>query len=150
MSVLYTSRTPKPSIDAELNAHRVSFDELLAASDFISVHVPLTPETRHLFDARSFAQTKSTAILVNASRGAVIDEAALVDALKTGRIAGAGLDVFEHEPSVHPDLVSMRERVVLSPHLGSATDSARRAMGDIAVENVLSVLAGRPPHTPVT
>jgi len=149
MRVLYHSQTPKPNLESELGALRVSFEDLLKQSDFVCVHVPLTLETRHMFDADAFAQMKSTAILVNVSRGAVVDEAALVRALRGHAIAGAGLDVFEQEPAVHPELMQLREQVVLTPHLGSATEETRMAMADIAVDNVLAVLAGKPPLTPV-
>ena len=124
--------------------------ELLAQSDFVCVHVPATTETHHIFDAAAFTRMKSTAILVNVARGAVVDEAALVAALQEGAIAGAGLDVFEHEPVVHPGLLELREHVVLAPHLGSATEDTRRAMGDKAIDNVLAVLADKPPLTPVS
>jgi len=150
MSVLYHSRTSKPDLESELDAVRVSFEQLLEQSDFVCVHVPLIPETRHLFDVDAFARMKPTAILVNAARGAVLDEVALVDALKARTIAGVGLDVFEQEPSVHPNLVKLREHVVLTPHLGSATEETRMAMADVAVDNVLAVLAGNPALTPVT
>jgi len=150
MPVLYHSRTPKPDLESELDAVRVSFKQLLEQSDFVCVHVPLTPETRHLFDADAFACMKPTAVLINATRGAVLDEAALVDALKARAIAGVGLDVFEQEPSVHPNLLELHEHVVLTPHLGSATEETRVAMADIAVRNVLAVLSSQPPLTPVT
>ena len=150
MSVLYHSRTSKPDLESELDAVRFSFEQLLEQSDFVCVHVPLVPETWHLFDADAFARMKPTAILVNAARGAVLDEVALVDALKARTIAGVGLDVFEQEPSVHPNLVKLREHVVLTPHLGSATEETRVAMANIAVRNVLAVLSSQPPLTPVT
>jgi len=150
MSILYHSRTNKQALESELGALRVSFEDLLKRSDFVSIHVPSTPETKHLFDAAAFARMKPSAILVNAARGAVVDEAALVAALKGHAIAGAGLDVFEQEPVVHPELLKLREHIVLAPHLGSATEETRRAMADIAVNNVLAVLAGKPPLTPVS
>lgn len=150
MSVLYHSRSPKPNLESELEAIRVSFEELLKQSDFICVHVPLTPDTRHMFNANAFALMKPTAILVNVARGVIIDETALVNALEAHAIAGAGLDVFEQEPIVHPGLLELREHVVLAPHLGSATENTRMAMADIAIDNVLAVLAGKPPLTPVT
>ena len=150
MPVLYHSRTSKLDLESELGAARVSFEQLLKRSDFVCVHVPLTPETRHLFDADAFARMKSTAVLVNVSRGAVVDEAALVDAINSHAIAGAGLDVFEHEPAVHSGLLKLHERVVLAPHLGSATAETRQAMATIAVDNVLAVLAGGSPITPVS
>lgn len=150
MSILYHSRSCKPNLEAELGARNVSFRDLLAQSDFVSIHVPSTTETQHLFNAEAFARMKSTAILVNVARGAVVDEAALVCALEEGLIAGAGLDVFEQEPDVHPGLLTLHEHVVLSPHLASATVETRKAMGDMAVDNVLAVLAGKPPLTPVS
>lgn len=150
MPVLYHSRARKPDLDAELQARHVSLETLLEQSDFVCIHVPLTPETYHMFNADAFARMKPTAILVNVSRGAVVDEAALVHALQHRIIAGAALDVFEHEPVLHPGLSALREHVVLAPHLGSATVETRNAMADIAVRNVLAVLSGRPPLTPVT
>ncbi|MFC2083399.1 2-hydroxyacid dehydrogenase [Candidatus Bipolaricaulota bacterium] len=149
MPVLYHSRTPKPELERELSAVRVPFGDLLERSDFVSIHVPLSPETRHMFGADSFEQMKPTAVLVNVARGAVVDETALVAALKKGAIAGAGLDVFEQEPAVHPELLKLHRHVVLAPHLGSATEETRKAMADIAVDNVLAVLAGQAPITPV-
>ena len=126
----------------------VPFAELLATSDAISLHCPLTEATRHLIDAAALAAMKPTACLVNTARGPVVDEAALAAALRSGTIACAGLDVFEHEPAVHPDLLGL-DRVVLLPHLGSATVETRTAMAELAVANVAAVLAGRPPLTPV-
>jgi len=149
MPILYRSRTRKPDLENELSAQPVSFENLLAESDFVSVHVPSTSETHHLFHAGTFAQMKPSAILINVARGAVIDEAALVQALRNQTIAGAGLDVFEQEPHIHPELLALHDRVVLAPHLGSATVETRRAMGDMAVSNVLAVLEGNPPLTPV-
>ena len=150
MPILYHSRTRKPDLEFELGAVRFSFEDLLRRSDFVSIHVPLTPDTRHMFNADAFARMKPTAILVNVARGAVVDEAALVAALNGRAIAGAGLDVFEQEPAVHPELLKLREHVVLAPHLGSATEETRRAMADIAVNNVLAVLSSQRPLTPVT
>jgi glyoxylate reductase len=128
--------------------HDVSLDELLIGSDVISIHTPLTPETTHLIDKRAFARMKRSAILVNTSRGPVVDEEALAWALKEHLISGAALDVYEREPAVHPGLLEM-ENVVLAPHIASATRETRTAMADLAVDNVLAVLAGRPPLTPV-
>ena len=150
MRILYHSRTPKPDRESELNAVQVSFEHLLEESDCVCVHVPLTPETKHMFGAAAFARMKPSAILVNVSRGGVVDEAALVSALKESAIAGAGLDVFEQEPAVHPELLKLSKQVVLTPHLGSATEETRKAMADIAVDNVLAVLSSQPPLTPVT
>lgn len=127
---------------------RVSLDELLATADIVSLHVPLTPATRHLVDRRALARMKRSAYLVNTARGPVVDEEALVWALRERLIAGAALDVYEDEPRVHPGLLDL-DNVVLAPHLGSATAETRTAMADLAVENVLAVLGGRPPLTPV-
>ncbi len=126
----------------------VSLDELLVGSDVVSIHAPLTPETRHLIDRRALARMKRSAILVNTSRGALVDEEALAWALTERLIAGAALDVYEREPVVLEALRSM-DTVVLAPHLGSATRETRTAMADLAVSNVLAVLDGRPPVTPV-
>jgi glyoxylate reductase len=127
---------------------RLGLDELLSSSDVVSLHVPLTPETRHLIDRRSILRMKRSAVIVNTSRGPVIDEAALAWALREGLVAGAALDVYEHEPAVHPDLLGL-ENVVLAPHLGSATVETRTAMADLAARNVLAVLSGGAPLTPV-
>jgi glyoxylate reductase len=129
-------------------AQRRELDDVLAASDFLSLHVPLTAETRHLIDAARLAQMKRGAVLVNTSRGAVIDTAALVDALRSGRIGAAGLDVYEDEPHVPRELRELRNTVLL-PHLGSATGTARNAMARLCVDNVIAVIGGREPPTPV-
>ena len=126
----------------------MSLDRLLVTSDVVSLHVPLTPETTHLIDRKALARMKRSSYLVNTSRGPVIDEAALAWALQQHLLAGAALDVYEHEPAVHPDLLHL-DNVLLVPHLGSATTETRTAMADLAVENVRAVLAGRPPLTPV-
>jgi glyoxylate reductase len=149
MRVLYHNRTRNEAAERELGAERVEFKKLLEESDFVCVHVPLSDETHHLFDAAAFARMKRTAILVNVARGLVVDEAALVHALEEGEIAGAGIDVYEHEPDVHPGLLRLRECVVLTPHLGSATRETRHAMAHLAVDNVLAVLRDDPPITPV-
>jgi glyoxylate reductase len=143
MSVVYSGRSKKDT-DAEF----VSFEELLARSDVVSLHCPLTPGTRHLIDAAALRAMKPGAYLVNTTRGPVVDEAALADALEAGEIAGAALDVFEKEPEVEPRLLG-RDDVVLSPHLGSATVETRTAMAVLAARNVAAVLAGRPPLTEV-
>ncbi len=126
----------------------MALQDLLGTSDVVTLHVPLTPSTRRLIDDRALSCMKRSAFLVNTSRGPVVDEAALAAALREGRITGAALDVYEHEPRVHQDLVGL-ENVVLAPHLGSATTETRTAMAALAVENVLAVLGGRPPLTPV-
>jgi glyoxylate reductase len=127
---------------------RLSLDRLLNSSDVVSLHVPLTAETRHLIDKRALTRMKRTAYLVNTSRGPVVDEAALAWALSERLIAGAALDVYEQEPAVHPDLLAL-ENVLLVPHLGSATTETRTAMANLAANNVVAVLGGRPPLTPV-
>lgn len=146
MTVLYYSRTRKHDAEKELEAHFVSLEELLRKSDFVVLCVPLTVETRHLLGPREFSLMKKDAILVNVARGPVVDEEALVAALKEGRIWGAGLDVFEHEPQVHPELLRMKN-VVLTPHIGSATWATRRRMARLAVDNVLAALRGERPPT---
>lgn len=133
----------------EVDGHPVfAIDDVLAMADVVSLHVPGRPDTRHLIDARALDLMKPTAYLINTARGIVVDEAALVEALRTRRIAGAGLDVFEREPVVHPGLIGL-DNVVLLPHIGSATVEARTAMAELAARNVAAVLAGRPPVTPV-
>jgi glyoxylate reductase len=126
----------------------MGFDELIATSDVVSIHVPLNDATRHLIDQRALVRMKRSAYLVNVARGPVVDEAALAWALREGVISGAALDVFEHEPVVHPDLLTL-ENVLLVPHLGSATRETRTAMIDLAVSNAVEVLQGRSPITPV-
>lgn len=126
----------------------MSLDELLATSDVVSLHVPLSPDTRHLIDRRALARMKRSAYLVNTARGPVVDEEALAWALREGLIAGAGLDVYEREPVVHEALLGL-ENVVLVPHLGSASTETRTAMADLAARNVLAVLSGQPPLTPI-
>lgn len=149
MEVLLAGRSsPDPAVVRELGATVVDLESLLTASDVVSLHCPLTPATRHLVGERELRLMRPGAHLVNTSRGPVVDEAALVAALDAGEIAGAGLDVFEDEPRVHPGLLG-REDVVLLPHVGSATVETRTAMADLAVANVLAVLAGRDPVTPV-
>ena len=126
----------------------MSLDELLVSSDVISIHAPLTPATRHLIDKRAFARMKRSALLVNTARGPIVDEAALAWALQERLLAGAALDVYEDEPRVHPDLLTM-DHVLLAPHIASATRETRTAMADLAVRNVLAVLSGGEPLTPV-
>jgi lactate dehydrogenase-like 2-hydroxyacid dehydrogenase len=144
MDILYYSRTRKPKAEDELSATFVPLEELLRRSDFVVLCVSLTPETHHLISARELSLIKNDAILINISRGPVVDEEALVLALKRGKIRGAGLDVFEREPLVHPELLAMRN-VVLTPHIGSATTVTRRKMADLAVANVIAALAGQKP-----
>jgi glyoxylate reductase len=149
MDVIYNGRRrADPALEAELGTRHVEFMELLATADVVSLHCPLRSDTRHLIATRELAAMKSTAYLVNTTRGPVVDEAALVTALRTGVIAGAGLDVFEREPEVHPGLLGL-DNVVLLPHLGSATVETRTAMAVLAARNVIAALAGREPPTPV-
>jgi glyoxylate reductase len=150
MRVLYHNRSRNEEAEKELGALSLPFERLLEGSDFICVHTPLTPQTHHLFDREAFSRMRRSAILVNVARGPVVDEEALVWALEAGEIAGAGIDVYEREPEVHPGLVALHERVVLAPHLGSATVVTRRALAKIAVDNALAVLAGEKPLNPVT
>jgi glyoxylate reductase len=150
MEIVYAMpRRAPPDVEASLGgARHLPLDELLWASDVVSLHCPLTPATRHLIDAPALALMRPGAYLVNTARGPVVDEAALVDALEAGRLAGAGLDVYEHEPEVHPGLLA-RDDVLLLPHLGSATIETRTAMAMLAAENAIAVLEGRRPQTPV-
>jgi len=144
MRVAYSSRSKTDHPGAQA----MSIDQLLNTSDVVSLHVPLTPETRHLIDRRSLARMKRSAYLINTARGPVVDEEALAWALHEHLIAGAALDVFEREPIVHPDLLKL-ENALLVPHLGSGTTETRTAMADLAAENALAVLAGRAPLTPI-
>ncbi|MGH7316468.1 MAG: 2-hydroxyacid dehydrogenase [Candidatus Rokuibacteriota bacterium] len=149
MRVLYQDAVAAdPATERDLNATRVDLATLLRDSDFVTLHTPLSPETRHLINVDSLRTMKKTAYLINAARGPVVDEAALVQALKEGRIAGAGLDVFEEEPKVHPGLLGL-PNVVLAPHIASASHETRLKMATLAVENCLAVLEGKTPPTPV-
>ena len=145
MRVLYHDRDRPPAeVEQELGAEYRDLDDLLRESDFVSLHVSLTPQTRHLINAVRLALMKPTAVLVNTARGPVIDEQALAQALQQGQIFAAGLDVFEREPDVHPDLLAC-ENAVLIPHLGSATVQTRLAMANLAVDNLLAGLEDRHP-----
>jgi glyoxylate reductase len=147
MKVIYADAYQlPPEVEAETGATRMELNDLLEQADFVSIHTNLTPETRHLFDAEAFKRMKTTAVVVNTSRGPVVDESALADALESGEIFSAGLDVFEREPAVEPRLLAM-ENVVVIPHLGSATFDTRDAMGNLAVENVFAALSGARPAT---
>ena len=145
MRILYCAphRAPK-NLESELDAQLVDRNRLIAESDFLSLHVPLTPETRHLIGARELARMKPSAFLINTARGPVVDEAALCKALQLKQIAGAGLDVFEDEPRVHPDLIGF-PNVVLLPHVGSATAETRSAMARFAAQNLLDLFEGKRP-----
>ena len=149
MEIIYFNRNRvAPEIESSLGAEFVSFDQLLRRSDFLSLHAPLNEHSRHLFNQQTFQLMKSTAVLVNTARGALIDEVELVAALRDGRLAAAGLDVYEFEPKITEGLLSL-DNVVLAPHLGSASTLARGDMVRLCCENVSAVLAGRPALTPV-
>ena len=144
MTVAYTARR-----EADIpNAKQMSLDRLLSTSDIVSLHCPMTAETKHLIDQKALTRMKRTAYLINTSRGPVVDEAALAWALKERLIAGAALDVYEKEPEIHQGLMGL-ENVLLIPHLASATTETRTAMADLAVTNAIAVLNGQPPVTPV-
>lgn len=148
VTLAFTARQPMEAHAAWYSARRMELDDLLAVSDFVSLHVSLTPETRHLIDARALARCKPGAILVNTSRGGVVDTDALVAALRDGPLAAAGLDVYEDEPAVPAELVAL-PNTVLVPHIGSATRSTRDAMATLCADNVIAVLSGAEPPTPV-
>ena len=142
MNIAYTRRAPLESdVEKDLAAKFMSMDELIESSDVLSIHCPYSPATHHLISENQLARMKPSAFLINTARGPIVDEQALVDALKAGKIAGAGLDVFEHEPRVNPGLLEL-DNAVLIPHLGSATVETRAAMADIAATNALAILAG--------
>lgn len=150
MTIAYCNRsTADPAVVSELGAVRLSIDELLATSDVLSLHCPYGPETHHLINAEALSKMKRTAFLINTARGPVVEEAALVIALREGLIAGAGLDVYEREPALEAGLVEL-DNVVLLPHVGSATIETRTAMATLAARNALAVLSGQPPITPIT
>jgi glyoxylate reductase len=149
MRVIYHSRTRLSAADeAAIGAEWVELDGLIAGSDVLSLHAPLTPQTRHAIDADALRRMRPGAYLVNTARGALVDEAALVDALRDGPLAGAGLDVYEREPVIHPGLLEL-PNVTLLPHVGSATRETRTRMAMLAARNVHAVLTGSPPLTPV-
>ena len=148
MQILYTDARRNEDAERELGATYVTLDELLARSDFVSLHTPLLPETRHLMNAERLRKMKRTAILINSSRGPVVDEHALAEALRDGVIAGAGLDVFEREPAVDPLLLTL-ENVVLLPHIASASEETRTKMAVRAAQNILAFLDGTPLLDPV-
>ena len=141
MPVLYTSRKTNEALETRLGARRVSLDELLADSDFVSIHVALSDETHHMIGRKELARMKPEAVLINTARGPVVDEAALVEALEKGEIAAAGLDVYEKEPQLTPGLAEL-PNAVLAPHIGSATRETREAMELLAVRNLIAVLKG--------
>lgn len=148
MRILYTARARKPEAEEALGAEFRPFSDLLREADVVTIHVPLDWATTHLVGDEELRAMKAEAILVNTSRGPVVDEAALARALASGEIAAAGLDVYEREPEVHPDLLEV-ENAVLVPHLGSATVETRAAMGMLAARNLVAALSGEKPPTPV-
>ncbi|WP_322106275.1 NAD(P)-dependent oxidoreductase [Paraburkholderia sp. J41] len=149
MKVLYTNRSPNAAAERDYGARRVELDDLLAASDFVCLQVPLTDATRHMIGAAQFAKMKKSAILINASRGATVDEAALIAALEASTIRGAGLDVFAHEPLDPASPLLRMPNVVALPHIGSATHETRHAMARCAAENLVAALAGTLAHNVV-
>ncbi len=148
MTVVYSARSVHADLEQELGARRLELEDLLATADVVSVHVPLSPETRRLMTAERLSSMKPKAILINTARGSVVDEEALVRVLGAGHLFGAGLDVFEQEPRVHPGLLEF-DNVVLSPHIGSATSATRRRMAEVAVDNLVRFFSGRPPLSTV-
>jgi glyoxylate reductase len=150
MTVLYHNRRPRPEAEAALGARYVSLDELLAAADYVVLTVPLTAETHHLIGRAELARMKPTAILVNAARGPIVDTAALTEALSARRIYLAALDVTDPEPLPRDHPLLRLDNVIITPHLGSATEQTRRRMAEMSVENLLAGLSGRPLPSPVT
>ncbi len=148
MEILYHNRSRNEDAEEELGARYLELEVLLRESDFISIHTPLTDETRHLIGEEELGLMRPTSVLVNTSRGPVVDEGSLAEALQEGRIFAAGLDVYEEEPKVHPKLLEL-ENVVLAPHIGSATIETRDRMATLAAENLAAVLRGEQPKNPV-
>jgi glyoxylate reductase len=146
--IVFAARRPMVAAAERLGARQVELDELLAAADYVSLHVSLNPSTRHLIDGARLARMRSGAILVNTCRGAVVDTAALIEALRSGHLAAAGLDVYEDEPHVPAELLQIPS-TVLVPHVGSATRRTRDAMARLCAENVIAALDGREPPTPI-
>lgn len=145
MNVLYNKRSPDEKAEAELGVHFADLDTLLSQSDFVSLHAPLTDETRHMMNHDRFSKMKNGSFIINTARGPMIDEYALTEALRNGKLAGAGLDVFDAEPNVNPELVGM-ENVILTPHIASATLDAREKMGQLATGAILSVASNNKPE----
>jgi len=144
MTVLYNKRSPDPEAEKELGVTFASLDELLAKSDFVSLHVPLSDETRHMVSSDAFSKMKQGAFLLNTARGPIVDEHALVEALRSGHLGGAGLDVYDNEPNIDPELIGM-ENVVLTPHIASATYEARGKMGELAVSAIIDTFSDKKP-----
>ncbi len=148
MHVCYSHPRPNHALERDIAARRLDLPALLEQSDVVSLHVPLTDRTRHLIGPAELERMKPSAILINTARGPVVDEAALVEALRSGQIRAAGLDVYEHEPALTPGLAGL-DNVVLLPHIGSATERTRAAMAELAARNIIEVLSDRRPLTPV-
>lgn len=148
MNVLYNKRTPDLEAERELGVKFAQIDEILKTSDFVSLHVPLTPETRHMMNKDAFAKMKKGSYLINTARGQVVNERDLIDALDNAQIAGAGLDVFDNEPNISPELTS-NQRVITTPHIASATWEARNKMGEQAVAAIIDTLKGTKPQNMV-
>ena len=148
MNVLYNKRAPDPEAERELGVKFVTLDELLSSSDFISLHVPLTPETRHMINKDTFAKMKKGSYLINTARGQIVDERDLVDALASAQIAGAALDVFDNEPNISPELIA-NQKVITTPHIASATWEARNNMGEQAVSAIIDTLKNVKPQNMV-
>lgn len=146
MRVLYNKRSRDENAEKELGVEFADLDKLYAESDFVTLHVPLTPETRHMINKAAFDKMKEGSFLVNTARGPIVDEHDLVDALRSGKLHGAALDVFDNEPNINPELVGM-ENIILTPHIASATREAREKMGNQAVDAILQVLNGEKPET---
>lgn len=149
MKVLYTDSYPWEEGEKRLGAKRVAWEELLEQSDFLSLHAPLLPDTEKVMNRDAFSRMKPTAILINAARGGLVDEDALLEALDKGELFGAGLDVYDPEPPLQSNPLLKHPRIVLAPHLGSASVGVREEMGRLVIENILAVWEGRPPLTPV-
>jgi len=145
MRVLYNKRSPDPEMEKELGVEFADLDKLYRESDFVTLHVPLTDDTRNMINKNSIYKMKKGVILVNTARGPIVHEQDLVDALRDGQVGGAGLDVFENEPNINPELISM-ENVILTPHIASATWEARDKMGQQAVDSILKTLSGEKPE----
>ena len=145
MTILYNKRKPDPEKEKELGVQFVSLEDLLAKSDFVTLHVPLTEETRHMINKDTLAKMKKGAYFINTERGPVVDENDLVEALRSGHLAGVALDVYDNEPNINPELVGM-ENVILTPHIASATWEAREKMGEQAVSAILGTLEGKKPE----
>jgi glyoxylate reductase len=145
LTVLYNKHEPDMEAEKELGVKYATLDELLEKSDFISLHVPLTEETRGMINSGTLAKMKPGAYLVNTARGPIVDESDLIEALKNGKLKGAALDVFESEPKVSPDLIAL-PNVIMTPHIASATIEARDKMGELATEAILDALSGKKPQ----